>query len=75
MDKLEFLENFAEQFDDTDVQEIDLTTIFHDLDEWSSLTGMSIMAMVKTEYGKTLTGKELRECSTVEDVYNIVKSK
>lgn len=75
MELKEFVANFADQFDDTDASEITASTEFHNLDEWSSLTGMGVIAFVKTEYGKSITGKELRECETVEDVYNLVASK
>ena len=71
----EFIEQFAEQFDDTDSSEIQAETKFHDLDEWSSLTGMSVIAMAKTAYGKTITGKEIRECETVGDLFNLIASK
>lgn len=71
----EFVANFAEQFDDTDASEIQADTEFHELDEWGSLTGMGVIAMVKTTYGKTITGKEIRECVTVEDLFNLVASK
>lgn len=75
MELKEFVANFADQFDDTDPSEIKANTKFHDLDEWSSLTGMSVIALAKTEYGATITGKELRECVTVEDVFNLINSK
>ena len=75
MELKEFIENFAEQFDDTDASEILADTEFHELDEWGSLTGMGVIAMVKTTYGKTITGKEIRECVTVEDLFNLVASK
>lgn len=75
MDLNEFVANFAEQFDETDASEITASTEFHELEEWSSLTGMGVIAFVKTEYGKTITSKELRECETVEDVFNLVASK
>ena len=71
----EFVNNFAEQFDDTDPSEIQANTPFHDLEEWSSLTGMSVIAMAKTIYGKSLTGSELRSCVTVEDLFNLLSSK
>ncbi len=71
----EFVKNFADQFDDTDANEIKATTVFHDLEEWSSLTGIGVIALAKTQYGKTITGKELRECVTVEDVFNLIKNK
>ena len=75
MELKEFIEIFAEQFDDTDASEIQADTEFHELDEWGSLTGMGVIAMVKTTYGKTITGKEIRECVTVEDLFNLVASK
>lgn len=75
MELKEFIKNFAEQFDDTDASEIKADTEFHELDEWGSLTGMGVIAMVKTTYGKTITGKEIRECVTVEDLFKLVESK
>lgn len=75
MDLDKFVADFADQFDDTDASEIQASTRFHDLDEWSSLTGMGVIALAKTGYGKTITGKELRECITVEDVFNLINSK
>lgn len=75
MELNEFVAQFAEQFDDTDASEIQASTAFHDLDEWSSLTGMGVIALAKTEYGKQITGTELRACVTVEDVFNLIKNK
>lgn len=71
----QFIANFANQFDDTDASEITSSTEFHLLEEWSSLTGMGVIAMAKTEYGKTITGKEIRECETVEDLFKLIASK
>lgn len=70
-----FIDDFANLFDETDASEIQANTNFHELDEWSSLMGMSIIAMVKTVYGKTITGKEIRLCETVEDLFNFIETK
>ena len=75
MDLEKFIADFAEQFDDTDASEIKADTEFHELEEWSSLTAMSIIAMVKTTYGKTITGAEMRQCDTIEDIFNLIKQK
>lgn len=75
MNKEDFLVNFAEQFDDTDPSEIKMDTRFHELEEWSSLIGMSVIAMAKTQYSKTVTGKDIRDCITVEDLFNLISSK
>lgn len=75
MELKEFVANFAEQFDDTDASEIQAGTEFHKLEEWSSLIALGVIALAKTEYGKTITGKDLKECVTVEDVFNLINSK
>ena len=75
MDREEFLANFAEQFEDTDPEEIQYSTKFHELEEWSSVIGMCVLAMAKTEYNKMITGAELKECDTVEDLYELINSK
>ena len=75
MELNDFVAKFAEQFDDTDVSDILPDTYFRELEEWSSLTAMGIIAFVKTEYGKSITGKEIRSCDTVEDLFNLLAVK
>lgn len=75
MELIEFAALFADQFDDTEASKINVDTIYQDLDEWSSLTAMGIIAFVKTEMGKTITGKEIRGCDTIEELYNYLQTK
>ena len=70
-----FIEHFAEQFDETDASEFKAETVFKDLDEWSSLLALSIIAMADEEYDVTLKGEDIRNSSTIEDLFNVVKSK
>ena len=75
MELNDFVAKFAEQFDDTDVNSIKATTAFKELDEWSSLMALSIIAMIDEEYEVTAKGEDIRKAVTVEDLFNIVKSK
>lgn len=75
MELKDFIENFAEQFDDTDASEIKAETIFKELDEWSSLIALSVIAMVDEEYDITIKGDDIRNSNTVEDLFNAVKAK
>lgn len=75
MELNEFVEKFAEQFDDTDATEIKAETIFKDLEEWSSLIALSVIAMVDEEYDITIKGDDIRNSSTIEDLFNLVKLK
>lgn len=75
MELEKFVENFADQFDETDAAEITAATNFRDLDEWSSLLGLSVIAMIDEEYDVTLRGDDMRKANTVEELFEIVKSK
>ena len=75
MDIKDFIQNFANQLEETDASEITPTTEFKSLDEWSSLTALSVIAMVDEEYDVTLKGDDIREAVTVEDLYNKVIAK
>jgi acyl carrier protein len=75
MEIKEFVALFAEQFDETNANEILANTKFHDLDEWSSLIALSIIAMVDEEYDVTLKGDDIKDAITIEDLFNTVKEK
>lgn len=71
----EFVALFAEQFDETDISELKPETKFKELDEWSSLIALSVIAMVDEEYDVTIKGDDIRNSKTVEDLFNTVKSR
>jgi len=75
MEIKEFIQHFAEQFDETDVNEFKPETVFHDLEEYSSLVALSIIAMINEEYDVTLKGDDMSAAVTIEDLFNTVKSK
>lgn len=75
MEIKEFIENFASQFEETDASVIMAETKFRELDEWSSLLALSVIAMVDEEYDVQLKGDDMRSAKTIEDLYNIVKSR
>ncbi len=71
----EFVELFAEQFDETNPSTFNANTVFHDIDEWSSLIGLSVIAMVDEEFDVALKGDDIKTSVTVEDLYNKVIDK
>ena len=75
MEMNEFIEFFADQFDDTPVDTLTPETVFHDLDEYSSIVALSIIAMIDEEYGVTLTGNEMKAAVTIQDLFNTVQAK
>lgn len=75
MELKEFIENFASQFEETDACEFTANTEFKSLSEWSSLMALSIIAMVDEEYDVRIKGTDLRDTSTIKDLYELVVSK
>lgn len=68
-----FIEHFAEAIDIENVELLTPETEFRELDEWSSLAALSIIAMYDEEYDKTVNGNAIREAETIEDLYNLTK--
>jgi len=75
MDISTFVENFAAQFEETDPSEFKSETVFKDLEEWSSLSALLIIAMVDENYNVRIKGDDIRNSSTIEDLYKIVESR
>lgn len=74
MEITDFVKKFAEQFDDTDESVFSPETVYQELEEWSSLTALSIIAFVRTNYGKKITAMNIRSCKTIQDLFNLVNS-
>lgn len=70
-----FIEDFADQFDDTDASEIKASTEFHDLEEWDSLIALAVLNMTEKKYGKRITFDDMKGCDTVEDLFNVINLK
>jgi len=70
-----FIENFADLLDETDPDTIHPNTHFKKLNEWSSLVALSVIAMIDEEYDVEFRGDDIRNSTTIEDLFNIVKSR
>lgn len=75
MDLNEFVEAFAAEFEETDESVFSPSTEYKALEEWGSLTALSIISMIDAELDKTVTGADLRACTTIEELYNLIQSK
>ena len=71
----EFIQLFAEQFDQTDSSEFKAETEYRELDEWSSLIALSVIAMVDEEFNVALKGNDILSSMTIVDLYNTVIGK
>lgn len=71
----EFVKAFAAEFDETPEDQFKADTEYKSLEEWGSLTALSIIALAMEGFEKKITGADLRACSTIEDLYNLIQTK
>lgn len=75
MEMQEFIKNFGNQFDDTDVSEFSPETKFRELEEWSSLNALAVLNMIGKKYTIILKPDEMKTANTVQELYDLVNSK
>lgn len=75
MELEEFIEKFAEQFDDIDVGQLTSEVKFRELKGYTSLVALLIITMIDEEYDVTVTGDDMKKQVTIGDLYNLVSSR
>lgn len=75
MEIKDFINHFEDVFEDTEISTLKPETNFRELDEWSSLTALSTMAMISDEYDIAITADEMRSTTTFQQLFDLVSSK
>lgn len=75
MEIKEFIEKFAEIFDDTDAATLAPETKFRELDEWSSLSALGVIALADEEFDVELSGNEMRQVNTIQELFDLISNK
>lgn len=70
-----FVERFSKEFVEVGEDDIKPDTVFRNLEEWSSMQALIIIAMIDEEYGVTLTAEDMKEADTVKDIFNKIQSR
>lgn len=75
MNLQDFIEYLSESFGSEAPNSIATDTKFQELEDFGSLTVLEIIALAKTKFAKTINGKEIRNCQTIEELFNLISSK
>lgn len=75
MEMKEFIQNFADQFDEIDADSLSPETNYRELDGWSSIVALSVLAMVDDEYDIQLKADEMRQTNLIQELFDLVQSK
>ena len=76
MDTIEkFIELLEEEFDDLAPGTLKAATNYRDIEDWSSMYALIMIALVDTNYDVILSADDLKDTASVQDLYDVVKSK
>lgn len=67
--KLEKLEDLM----DIDSGSLTPDLLLSDIEEWDSLSALSYVVMMKDDFGKKISGDEIRAFKTVQDILNTME--
>ena len=70
----EFVEKVQDELQDTPAEKITADTNYKELDEWGSLTSLSLISMIEEEYDKLITGADVRARNSVRELGEYVES-
>jgi len=70
----EFVEKVQDELQDTPAEKITADTNYKELDEWGSLTSLSLISMIEEEYNKLITGADVRARNSVRELWEYVES-
>lgn len=74
MEVKDFIEKFADAIEVENVDELTEETEFRELEEWSSLSVMLLIAFFDEEFEKQIGDKDIRSCTTLQDLYNLANA-
>jgi acyl carrier protein len=75
MDSTKFIENLKNQYIDAIDIELTMNSEFRQIGSYDSLTGMTIIVMIKDEYNVDITDSEYKAQKTIYELYKLVLSK
>lgn len=68
----DFIKNIEAAIEEIEPGTLKPETSFRELQHWSSMQALILMAMYETEYNVSITGNQLRNCNTVQDLFNLL---
>lgn len=71
----QFIEDFENAVEDVEPGSLSVDTAFKSIEQWDSLSVLTVIAMVDADYDVRLKAKELKQADTLSDLFSLVVSK
>jgi acyl carrier protein len=56
-----------------EIDEVHAGDVLRDFAEWDSLTVLSVLAMIHSDYGVSLSANDIRNVVTVQSLYDLIR--
>lgn len=73
MEIQEFINKLEVEFEEIEKGTLRPETNFRDIDEWSSMHALIIIALIDVEYDVTVGGEDLVKMETIQDLFDFVQ--
>lgn len=70
-----FIAHIEEEFEDLPAGTVTGDTAFRQLDGWSSMMALILIARIDSEYNVNLTAEELAVATSINDLFELVKTR
>ncbi|MCB0401881.1 MAG: hypothetical protein KDD41_07345 [Flavobacteriales bacterium] len=70
-----FIKKVEAEIEDLEPGTLTADKDYREIEQWSSMYALILIAMIDTEYGVTLTGEDLKKTYTLRDLYHTIQSK
>ena len=68
----DFIDQFQTAVDFQEPVEVTANTELRSLPEWDSLAALGVIVMFDVEFGKTITGDDIKACTTIADLHRLL---
>jgi acyl carrier protein len=75
MDIKSFINKIENEIEELTPGSLTPETEFTSIKEWSSMHLLILIALIDVEYSVTITGADLQGCKSVNDLFNLIKSR
>jgi len=71
----EFIQKIEAEFEDLEPGKLKPESNFREAFEWNSINALILIALIKTEYNVSINAEDIQKSKTVNDIFEIVKSR
>jgi acyl carrier protein len=75
MEIQDFIDKLEVELDDIEPGTLSPNSRFREMENWSSMYALILIAFTDVEYNVSLNGDDLRQAQTIQDIFDIVKAK